>query len=201
MRGRREVDRVCSMEGCGKPFRARKLCAKHYMRWRSHGDPNHTEHDYVTDPEESFKLRAVPAESGCLEWAGSLSKQGYGRITVDGKLVAAHRYAYSRVHGEIPQGMQVDHRCHNRKCCYLAHLRLVTPKQNRENASGLRSDNSSGHSNVRWNKLKNKWYVRLYSKGKNYSSGYYHPYELHVAAYYALQLRNKHFTHNDKDRE
>lgn len=29
----------CSIEDCGKPVVSRKLCSKHYMRWRKFGDP------------------------------------------------------------------------------------------------------------------------------------------------------------------
>jgi len=29
----------CAVEGCERPSRARGWCAKHYQRWRVHGDP------------------------------------------------------------------------------------------------------------------------------------------------------------------
>jgi hypothetical protein len=31
--------RICSVEGCNQPFHARGCCRKHYLRWRSTGDP------------------------------------------------------------------------------------------------------------------------------------------------------------------
>ena len=36
------LDGICSVEGCGRPTRARDLCNKHYLRSRAHGDPTIT---------------------------------------------------------------------------------------------------------------------------------------------------------------
>lgn len=41
-----------------------------------------------------------------------------------------HRYAYERVHGLIPDGMQVDHICIVTSCVSPKHLQLVTQAQN-----------------------------------------------------------------------
>lgn len=30
---------TCTVAGCRRPLEARGLCAKHYQRWRVHGDP------------------------------------------------------------------------------------------------------------------------------------------------------------------
>ena len=32
--------KVCTIEGCERPFRARGWCATHYARWSKHGDPS-----------------------------------------------------------------------------------------------------------------------------------------------------------------
>jgi hypothetical protein len=32
--------KLCSIDGCGKPVRARGWCAKHHQRWSRYGDPN-----------------------------------------------------------------------------------------------------------------------------------------------------------------
>lgn len=58
-------------------------------------------------------------------------------------MIYAHRYAYEVYVGDIPTGMQVDHRCHtddttcpggaecpHRRCCNPAHLELVTNAEN-----------------------------------------------------------------------
>lgn len=33
------VDRICSIDGCGKPIRCRNWCRNHYDRWLRHGNP------------------------------------------------------------------------------------------------------------------------------------------------------------------
>lgn len=33
------TERTCSIDGCGRPVRARGWCATHHQRWERHGDP------------------------------------------------------------------------------------------------------------------------------------------------------------------
>lgn len=61
----------------------------------------------------------------CIEWQQSCQRSGYGQ-TWDGKTVVyAHRVAYEREHGPIPEGMTVHHRCNNRKCVNVEHMELL----------------------------------------------------------------------------
>lgn len=127
----------CVIEGCQKPRRQRGWCHMHYERWRVHGDPNGGGRRYL-DPEERFSvhLREV---GGCVVWTGMLCKGGYGRMTLNRRIIQAHRYAWERSNGAIPPGMFIDHICHNRACVKVAHLRLATRQQNNSNLSGPRS--------------------------------------------------------------
>lgn len=56
--------------------------------------------------------------------------EGYGRLGIGRKFVAAHRIAYELVNGAIPDGLHIRHKCHNRLCCNPRHLTVGTPKQN-----------------------------------------------------------------------
>ena len=73
-------------------------------------------------------------ETHCIEFTGSLYKHGgYGQFHGGADLpgvIYAHRAAYILWNGPIPDGMQIDHRCDNPKCCNPQHLWPVTPKQN-----------------------------------------------------------------------
>lgn len=68
----------------------------------------------------------------CWEWAGgTLSKDGYGRMKIDGRHVMVHRVSYEMFVEKIPDGKLVLHKCDNPPCANPAHLFLGT---NRENA-------------------------------------------------------------------
>jgi len=62
---------------------------------------------------------------GCWEWSGRLHN-GYGRL---GKYTA-HRFLWELYNEPIPEGMQVLHKCDNRKCVCPTHLYLGDDSDN-----------------------------------------------------------------------
>ena len=77
-----------------------------------------------------LKLLSDEDEFGCWLWNASTSSDGYARIKVDGKMVAAHRMAYATWVGPIPEGMTVDHLCFVTSCVNPTHLQLLTVSEN-----------------------------------------------------------------------
>lgn len=73
----------------------------------------------------------------CMEWAGSRLSSGYGTVTVNGRTVMAHRVAYETHVGPIPEGLEIDHLCHNRGCVNPDHLEPVTHRENIRRMLGL----------------------------------------------------------------
>lgn len=65
----------------------------------------------------------------CWLWTGSL-RGGYAQYWLDGKPAVAHVVAYTDIIGAVPQGMQLDHLCRERRCVNPAHLEPVTQREN-----------------------------------------------------------------------
>lgn len=73
---------------------------------------------------------ATNLDTPCIPWEGRNNGNGYGRITVGGRQLMAHRYLWEQKNGKVPDGMQLDHLCRNRSCVNLSHLEVVTCKIN-----------------------------------------------------------------------
>lgn len=82
-------------------------------------------------PDARFLTRLSAKPNGCLEWQGNrLAKMGYGQISVNGRVIGVHRYAWERANGPVPLGLMVLHRCDNPPCCNVSHLFLGTNADN-----------------------------------------------------------------------
>lgn len=68
--------------------------------------------------------------TGCHIWLGAVDRRGYGKITIGGRTVAAHRVAYEAANGPIPAGLNLCHRCDLPACINPDHLRPGTQLEN-----------------------------------------------------------------------
>ena len=82
------------------------------------------------------------APNGCWEWTAGLFGNGYGHFWTSVRWVGAHRWAYEALVGPIPEGLELDHLCSNRKCVNPAHLEPVTHKENTLRGEGLAAQNA-----------------------------------------------------------
>ena len=83
---------------------------------------------------ERFFSRVEKTDS-CWIWkGGTRGKNGYGAIKIDGKTVSVHKYAYTKLKGEIPDKHDISHTCNNKLCVNPDHIIAITRKQNYDNA-------------------------------------------------------------------
>lgn len=90
----------------------------------------------VKPPIERFLALVDVVPGACWPWKGSKSKDGYGQFTLSGRRgekrirIAPYRFIWEHFNGPMPEGLEPDHTCNNRKCCNPEHIEPVTHSEN-----------------------------------------------------------------------
>jgi len=71
------------------------------------------------------KFEMPDGTDGCWLWKGALTHNGYGRFSLCGTEMRAHRFAYIYFVGPIHESLVTDHLCRNRVCVNPRHLEPV----------------------------------------------------------------------------
>lgn len=116
---------------------------------------------------ERFFEKVAAGPNGCIIWTGCVDpKTGYGQFSLDkGTTTTAHRAIYRILVGEPPDGLHLDHLCHNRdpncpggrtclhrRCANHLHLEPVSMGENNlravlnlTNANAAKTECANGH--------------------------------------------------------
>lgn len=95
-------------------------------------------------------------------------KEPYHRVGSDRKML--HRVVWEEANGPIPEGLDIDHINGDTRDNRLSNLRVVTHSDNLKNCK-RRTDNKSGVTGVRWDKVRSKWAVQITSQGNKLALG------------------------------
>jgi HNH endonuclease len=79
---------------------------------------------------QRFMAKVSLSEHGCWLWTGAKTRDGYGKLEVDGRTVYAHRLAYEHWHEPIGDGLRILHKCDTPECVNPDHLQLGTQADN-----------------------------------------------------------------------
>jgi hypothetical protein len=121
------MDRAaCASSGALRFVDLRERLRRQVETWRT----SMTQRYRVIEPEVRFWMRVEKdPQPGCWWWTGTLNRR-YGVFSVRGKNIGAHRFAYEKLVGPIPEGLFLDHLCMNPTCVNPSHLEPVAPGEN-----------------------------------------------------------------------
>lgn len=85
--------------------------------------------------DDFIQKRILPhvsvSATGCWEWQRYRHPDyGYGYVSYKQKKFATHRIVYTLIHGPIPKGMVVCHKCDVIACCNPEHLFVASQRDN-----------------------------------------------------------------------
>ena len=137
-----------------------------------------------------FRWRIQPAARFNVgDIAGTIRKDGYCSIEIDGHLYLAHRLAWFYFYGKWPDG-ELDHRHGKEAGNGIANLRELTHQENQQNRRRAHKTNKTGLLGV--SKWRHLFAATINANKKRYHLGYFKTAEEAHAAYLEAKRRLHH---------
>jgi len=96
----------------------------------------------------------------CWDWQRATNNGGYGQMwdSVQKRDRPPHCVYWERENGPVPEGLELDHLCRNRRCCRPSHMEPVTRAENiRRGANTSLTDADAEEIRRRYDEAKKKW--------------------------------------------
>lgn len=125
--------RKCEIDGCENKHYGRGYCAMHHYRWSKNADPHIIKPGHrFTEQDASKRIaeRSQPQGDCIVYIRGTVQRSGHRNIGFRGRRVGVHRVAWILANGEVPNGIDVLHRCDVPSCVNVDHLFLGTHADN-----------------------------------------------------------------------
>lgn len=176
------MDKKCKVEGCNGKVKGKGYCGKHYDQIRFFGKIKRTKYDL-----NEIIIYEDYAEIVLYDQYGN-EREERGIIDLDDiEKIKEYKWCYSngyigcfklntRLHRFIldcNKNEVVDHINGNKLDNRKRNLRICTQQQNTMNNKNNRSNNTSGHKGVTWDKNRNKWIAQISVDYKNINLGRY----------------------------
>lgn len=176
----------CCIPGCTNQIRvqSRQLCRAHYLRWCRHGDPIggrqrfNQGKDLTVDVLREmlhynqktgvFTRKIAIANQPAGSIAGCLNKDGYIRISVNGREYLGHRLAFFYNTGAWPAKL-VDHENFVRSDNRWSNIRPASFNQN--NHRRVVAPNATGFRGVTFISKTGRWRAKISVSGKSVHLG------------------------------
>ncbi len=125
----------------------------------------------------------------------------YLHTSIGNRKLKVHRLVWIFHHGEIKDGMEIDHINHDGTDNRIENLRVVNSTDNKRNKTKQRN-NTSGKNGVYWVKKVNKWRAIIYICGKGKHLGYFKDLDSAAKARLKAEIENNfHEGHGISSRE
>lgn len=188
----------CNFDACPNGIKAKGLCIRHYGQQLEGKQLTSLRRYAKAGADARSRMDDYTDKSGeCWLWQGPTMNAGYGLFFFDGKRQLAHRAAYEIAHGDIADGLLIDHTCHTKLCVRPEHLQAVTHKLNMENRRGPQARTKSGERGVYWHSASGLWHAAVGHDGRKVSGGYFNT--VREAAQAAAALRRRVLSNSVRD--